>query len=75
MTRLAALTPRDHEVLELVALGLRDKEIGVQLGISPRAVRAHVEKCCNRLGAESRSHAVALAVSLGIVEIERRRTR
>lgn len=69
MTRLAALTPREHEVLELVALGFRDKEIGARLGISPRAVRAHIEKCCTRLGAESRSHAVALAVSRGLLDI------
>jgi DNA-binding NarL/FixJ family response regulator len=69
MTRLATLTSREIEVLTLVALGLPDKEIGARLRISSRAVRAHVEKCRSRLGAENRSHAVALAVSLGFLEV------
>lgn len=63
------MTPRGYEVLNLVALGLSDKEIGASLGITARAVRAHVERCRFRLGAQTRSHTVAIAVSLGLLDL------
>ncbi|NBB52828.1 response regulator, partial [Rhizobium sp. CRIBSB] len=47
---LARLTPREREVLDLVAQGLTNKEIARDLGIGPGTVKAHVEKLIAKLG-------------------------
>ena len=52
------LTPRQVEVLELLAQGLYYKEIGVALGISPATVRAHLHATYRKLQVKSRSRAV-----------------
>ncbi len=52
------LTPREREILGLLAQGLRYKEIGVQLGISTSTVRAHLHSIYSKLGVESRTEAV-----------------
>jgi DNA-binding NarL/FixJ family response regulator len=62
------LTPRESEVLALVADGLSHEEIGRRLSISPETVRTHVRKACERLNARTRTHAVATALRLGIFE-------
>ena len=48
-TRLEALTPREHEVLVLVAEGLTNREIGDRLSISPRTVETHRERVMSKL--------------------------
>lgn len=63
------LSPREREVLELVAAGLLNKEIGVELGISERTVKFHVSGLLNKLGAGNRTEAVALAAGMGILEL------
>lgn len=55
------LSPREYEVLRLIADGLANKEIGRALSISERTVRFHVTSIFTKLGATSRTHAVALA--------------
>lgn len=60
-----ALTPREKEVLHLVAQGLDNGEIGVRLDISEKTVRNHVSGILGKLGLKSRSRAVAAARDAG----------
>ncbi|MGA8260532.1 MAG: AAA family ATPase [Arenicellales bacterium] len=63
-----ALTPRQREVLRLVASGLTDKEIAKRLFLSPRTVQMHVAHCLERLDCRSRTEAVHRAGSFGLLE-------
>jgi DNA-binding CsgD family transcriptional regulator/tetratricopeptide (TPR) repeat protein len=62
----ANLTPREVEVLTLVAEGLRNAEIAKRLVVSQRTVDHHVSAILRKLGARSRSEAGAAAVRLGL---------
>lgn len=55
------LTPRQHEVLELVAQGLSYKEIGEKLGLSPRTVKYHMREIIQNLHLKNRAQAMAYA--------------
>jgi DNA-binding CsgD family transcriptional regulator len=61
------LTDRERDVLRLLAEGLQHDEIGKQLGISGETVRTHVQKACDRLGAQTRTQAVATALRHGLI--------
>ena len=63
----AKLTERELDVLRLLAAGLRQEEIGRRLGIGPETVRTHLRKACSRLGAGTRTQAVATALRLGLI--------
>jgi DNA-binding NarL/FixJ family response regulator len=63
----ALLSPREREVLELVAHGLTDREIAEQLIVSPHTVHRHVANMRHKLGRESRTAAVAEASRLGLL--------
>jgi predicted ATPase/DNA-binding CsgD family transcriptional regulator len=63
----AGLTVREGEVLRLLAQGLSDRDIAAALFISPRTASTHVSHLLAKLGVESRSAAVALAVRNGLV--------
>ena len=56
------LSPRQREILDLVAEGRTSKEIAVALGISESTVNWHLANAFERLGASSRAEAVALAI-------------
>lgn len=56
------LTPREVEMLQLVARGLTDAEIGQLSGISPRTVQRHITNILNKLNCRNRSHAVAQVI-------------
>lgn len=60
------LTPRQREVLLLVAGGHTDDDIARELTISPHTAGHHIRNIFNRLGAATRAHAVAIA--FGVVE-------
>ena len=62
------LTEREREVLSLLAEGLDHEAIGERLQISAETVRTHVRKACDRLGAATRTQAVATAVRRGLIE-------
>ena len=55
---LATLSPREEEILHLVAAGYHNKEIAVQLNISPETVRVHLRNIYEKLHVNSRSQAV-----------------
>jgi DNA-binding NarL/FixJ family response regulator len=67
-----ALTPREFEVLELLAAGLSAAEIGDELTISARTAATHTEHILRKLGARTRAHAVSLAYVTGLLDIPRR---
>ncbi len=60
--RLAFLTPREREVVDLVVAGLTNKGIAARLGISSQAVDAHRAKAMRKLGADSVAELVRLVV-------------
>jgi DNA-binding NarL/FixJ family response regulator len=64
-----ALTPREREVLQLISQGLANKRIAELLGIGERTVKFHVNAILGKLGAESRTEAVVLALRLGLVTL------
>jgi len=51
--RLASLSPREHEVVDLVVTGMTNKDIATKLGVSSQAVDAHRMKAMRKLGADS----------------------
>jgi DNA-binding NarL/FixJ family response regulator len=55
----SGLTPREHEVLELIAQGVYDREIAVRLVIAQGTVKKHVQSILRKLHARNRSEAVA----------------
>ena len=57
------LTPREREVITLVAKGYIDKEISVKLQISVRTVQSHITLAMAKLQARNRSNAVAILLS------------
>jgi DNA-binding NarL/FixJ family response regulator len=66
-SRPSKLTQRELAVLELLSEGLQHEEIGRRLGISAETVRTHLRKACDRLGAATRTQAVATALRLGLI--------
>jgi PAS domain S-box-containing protein len=61
------LSPREHQVVELLASGNTGEEVADRLGISPATVRVHVRNATGKLGASTRTQAVAIAVARGEV--------
>lgn len=64
-----SLTPREIEVLELVAQGLPNKAIAARLGISDQTVKFHLTSISGKLGAINRTDAVRRAVRRGLVSL------
>src|SRR3989440_6322132 len=60
--KLLELTPREREILELLAEGLRVKQIADRLSLSPATVHTHVRNAIARMEVDTRTEAVALAV-------------
>ena len=65
--QMPALSPRQLEILRLVAKGFNNDEIADRIGLSRGGVKAHLAIAFDRLGASSRTEAASLAVSLGII--------
>jgi DNA-binding CsgD family transcriptional regulator len=62
-----SLTPREGQVLQLMAAGLRNKEIAAELGITERTAAFHVGNVMGKLGADGRVEAIALAYRCGLL--------
>ena len=63
------LTPREIQVLELVAEGLSNKRIAARLDISDQTVKFHVSSICGKLGAANRTDAVRRALRRGLITL------
>ncbi len=62
------LSRREKEILQKVAYGATTKEVAHDLGISPHTVKTHLERIFEKLGANDRAQAVAIAIRSGLVE-------
>ena len=64
-----SLSARERQVLQLIAKGKSNKEIAVELGITPATVKCHVSVILTRLDASDRTQAVVTALQRGLVHI------
>ncbi len=64
-----ALTPRETDVLRLIAAGNANKQIATQLGLTEETVKHHVKNILSKLGANDRTHAVTTALKRGIIDL------
>jgi DNA-binding NarL/FixJ family response regulator len=64
-----ALTPREVDVLRLVAKGNANKEIAAQLSLTEETVKSHIRNILSKLQANDRTHAVAIGVKRGIIDL------
>jgi DNA-binding CsgD family transcriptional regulator len=64
------LSEKNIKVLRLISNGKTYKEAGIELEIKPRTVQMHMDIIKRKLNAKSISHAVAIAVGSGIVQVE-----
>jgi DNA-binding NarL/FixJ family response regulator len=64
-----SLTPREIDVLRLIAGGNANKEIGALLSLTEATVKGHVKNILAKLGANDRTHAVTLALKRGIIDL------
>ena len=67
-TRLALLTPREHEVMEMVADGRSNKEIANALGVSAKTVEAHRARVMEKTGARSLAELVRMVLTANLVD-------
>ena len=65
------ITERELFVIQSIARGCTSKEIGLNMGISERTVKAHLTNIYSKLKVESRSEAVAVAIEKGIIHISK----
>lgn len=65
--QMPTLSPRQLEILRLVAKGFNNDEIADRIGLSRGGVKAHLAIAFDRLGAASRAEAASLAVSFGLI--------
>ena len=63
------LTPREIQVLQLVARGNRNKQVAAQLSIADETVRMHMKNILGKLAANDRTHAVTIAVTRGLLRL------
>jgi PAS domain S-box-containing protein len=64
----ATLTPREREVVRLVALGANTRHIADELSLSAETIRTHVRNAMGKTGAHTRAHLVAIALSDGLID-------
>ncbi|HEX6399228.1 MAG TPA: response regulator transcription factor [Actinomycetota bacterium] len=65
--RTMPLSKREREILQKVADGSTTRQVATDLGISPHTVKTHLERIFEKLGANDRAQAVAIAIRTGIV--------
>jgi DNA-binding NarL/FixJ family response regulator len=63
------LTPREVDVLQLITMGNANKAIAAQLSLTEETVKSHVRSILAKLGANDRTHAVAIGLKRGIIEL------
>jgi DNA-binding NarL/FixJ family response regulator len=67
-TGVAALTPREQEVLRLLARGLSNRRLAQELVVSEKTVKTHVSNILMKLGVDDRTQAALVAVREGLVD-------
>ena len=65
----SSLTPREIDVLRLVAAGNANKDVGERLSLTEVTVKSHMKNILAKLGANDRTHAVTIAVKRGIIDL------
>jgi len=65
-----ALTPREIDVLRLIARGNANKIIAAELSLTEETVKSHMGNILSKLGANDRTHAVAIGIKRGIIGLE-----
>jgi DNA-binding NarL/FixJ family response regulator len=70
-SRLPNLSPREREIMHLMAEGGTAQDVGGQLGVSVETVRTHVRNVIRKLQARNRVHAIAIALQRGDITIDR----
>ena len=65
--KAAPLSKREREILQKVTDGSTTRQVATELGISPHTVKTHLERIFEKLGANDRAQAVAIAIRTGIV--------
>ena len=68
-TPVESLTPREFEVLRLVAEGLHNREIAERLGVTEHTVKFHLAAIFGKLGASTRTEAVRRGLRMGVIEV------
>ena len=66
--RSGRLSDREREVLEQIACGRSIDDISADLFLSPHTVRTHIKNILRKTGARTRAHAVAIAMSEGLID-------
>ena len=64
------LTPREREVLGMIAMGMDSGWISAALGVSHATVETHVRHCLEKLGARNRAHAIVLGLRAGEITLD-----
>jgi len=64
-----ALTPREMDVLRLIAGGNANKIIAAELSLTEETVKSHIRSILSKLGANDRTHAVAIGLKRGIIQL------
>jgi DNA-binding NarL/FixJ family response regulator len=65
-----ALTPREIDVLRLIAKGSANKIIAAELSLTEETVKSHIRNILSKLGANDRTHAVAIGLQRGIIQLQ-----
>lgn len=68
LQRLMALSDREREILYSLASGMRAQGVAEQIGIQPSTVYTHVRNIASKLGVDTRTQAVAIAIRYGFLE-------
>ena len=64
-----SLTPREFEVLRLVAEGLHNRAIAARLGVTEHTVKFHLAAIFGKLGASTRTEAVRRGLRMGVIDV------
>ena len=64
------LTPRERQIVELLAGGATGEQIAEQLVLSPETVQKHVHNAKRKVGAATRAHLIALALTRGLIDAD-----
>jgi DNA-binding NarL/FixJ family response regulator len=68
--RVPQLSPREREIMHLMAEGMTDEQIGGKINVSVETVRTHVRNVIRKLQARNRVHAIAVALERGEIQLE-----